>query len=170
VRRATAVVLAVGLASVFLAGCRPGAPDPLVLDGRARRADDVGVVTKVSLDQVVLDGKRTYRVSKKLQCFSTANLQSIPLLSLHNRLVQVGAHDGTVDWVAAFAAVVRVEGQPPTVFYVGRLRSVTGNEARFVDGTVLRLGPQVVPPKPGGQVRADIDPSSGAIRQLVSYN
>jgi hypothetical protein len=83
---------------------------------------------------------------------------------------QVGQHDGTADWVAAFATVVHVDGQPPAVYYVGRLRAVQGKRARFADGTVLQLEASVDAPAPGGQVRAEIDPATGSVRNLVAYS
>ncbi|HUQ39457.1 MAG TPA: hypothetical protein VM030_04835 [Acidimicrobiales bacterium] len=164
--RPAAVLLAVAL---LFGGCGGGgddAPARLVLDGRPRYPDDQGVVTRVSRTSITLAGARTYRVSPKLQSFSTMDLSTQPLLQRKGQYVQVGLDGTTMVWIAGVAKVL--PGTPPRVFYVGTLKRLDGKgNAVFADGTVLRLGAGVTPSPPKGSATVEIDPAAGVARRIT---
>jgi hypothetical protein len=140
-----------------------------VLDGSPRYPDREGVITDVSLTELVLNGRDHFTVDPKLQCFSTYTLESVPLLGRKNQYVQLGVKGTRVTWVASFAAVVHLPAQSPVVFYTGRLVRVDDQRrAIFRDGSVLRLAPGVAVPKVASVLRAEIDPASQRVRALVT--
>ena len=158
------------IASLAGAGCRSGDAGPaLVLDGRPRHPDDEGVVTAVSRRSITLDGSRRYRLSERLQAFSTSTLEAVPVLARHRHYVQVGIEDTEVQWLAAFSVVVRAPGAPATVYYVGTVaRLETGRKLVFADGSVLALATGVAVPPAGTTARAEIDPEHHWVRALTA--
>ena len=166
-RRSLLVVAAITLVALVGApACsRGGGTAPIKLDGSPRYPSAEGVVTEVSRDALVLDGKQSYRVSKDLQSFSSSTLAPVPLLQRKDQYVQVGLDGNTVVWIAAISAVVTLER--PAAFHIGTLRRVD-DERRliFQDGTVLRLGRGVDAPPTGRKVTAEIDPEQKAVRSL----
>lgn len=159
-RRAVAVLVG----GLLLVACRGGGdPDRLVLDGRARFPDDEGLVTRVSVERITLDGKRTYDVSRQLQAFSTYSLQAVPLLQRQGQYVQVGLDGRTVTWLAAIGAVI--ESPAPLVYYTGHFLRLEKGRAVFRDGTTLALGPGLATPRPG-QAVAQLDPATHRLRSL----
>lgn len=156
--------VAVLLLAVLLAGCSRAEP-AVRLDGSPRFPDDEGVVTAVDGRGLTLDGARTYEVSDRLRSFSTYDLRLEPFRNRLNQYVQVGLDGDTVVWMAGVAAVV--PGDPPRVFYSGRLKEVDGQgRAIFADGTVLTLAPGVRPPATGTLVQAEIDARAHRVRRL----
>lgn len=152
--RLTILVL---VGALVVAACGPGedpAPD-IVLDGTPRHADDQGVVTKISLESLTLDGERTYPVSSKLKAFSTVTLELEPMLSRDGQYVLVGVADGKVVWMAGVAQVV--PGTPRRAFYTGTLEQVGDGRLVFRDGTVLDLADGYRPPVEEGAVVVEID-------------
>lgn len=140
---------------VLVAACRGGGAEPIKLDGSPRYPDDEGIATSVSRESVVLDGERTYGVSKDLRSFSTFDLSTQSLVSRQGLYVHVGLDGKTVTWIAGIAAVIP---DPPRVFYVGVLKARDGERAIFRDGTVLRVDDGVALPPTGTTVQAEIDP------------
>lgn len=164
-RRAAGLV---ALALALLAGCGGGGggPRPLALDGRPRYPNAEGVVEAVTVKSIRLAGGRTYKVSPKLQSFSTTTLETLPLLQRKGQYVQVGVHGDTVVWIANVGAILPVA--PPAVYYQGTLiRADAQGRLVFRDGTVLQTTPGVRSPVPNGLVRAEIDPSSHRVRSVA---
>lgn len=151
---ATTVVAALGLA-----GCGGGDDEPAVaLDGSPRLPDIEGVVTEVSNDEIVLDGKHTYEVSDDLMAFSTYTLEAIPLAQRKGQYVQLGLDGDTAEWLALIGEPL--EGR---VYYTGELEKVDGGKLVFSDGTVLALADGVKPPADSGRFRAVIDPNKRVV-------
>ena len=161
------VVAALVTATLLVGACSKDERATLVLDGSTRRPDAEGVVDQVSSSHLTLEGKR-YPLSSKLQAFSTYTLEAVPVLARRHQYVQVGLDDGTIVWLAAFGAVVRVPGSEPTVYYTGVFRRMEGGRAVFRDGSALRLAGGTAAPKPGTRVRADIDPERHEVRALTA--
>lgn len=162
-RALAAVVVTVLVAA---AGCSSGDDVVVRLDGSARVPDAEGVVQAVDHSNITLDGQR-YRLSGKLQAFSTYTLEAVPVIGRKNQYVQVGLDGETVVWLAAFGAVVRAPGAPPTVYYTGILKQVDGGRAVFRDGSSVRLGTGVPIPERGTRVRVEIDPDRHRVRALT---
>lgn len=163
--RARAALL--GAAVVLLVACSNGDSTPAVgSDTRGRVPDDHGVVSSVTLEQVTLDGKRTYDVSDEVRTFSTYDRALQPLLGFENRYVHVGLRKGKVVWLAGIGAVV--PGKPPAVYYTGTVREVDEEKGVvFGDGTVLRLADGVEAPGKAAVVQVKIDPSTGLVSGYV---
>ena len=139
---------------------------PIALDGSPRFPDQEGVVQTVDVHHIALDGGRTYKVSGKLQSFSTYTLETLSLLQRKGQYVQIGVHGGTMTWISSIGAVVPL--QPPVVFYNGRLLRTDGSHRLiFRDGTVLRLGAGVTSPVPSGFVTAQIDPRQHVVLKVA---
>jgi hypothetical protein len=132
-----------------------------------RRPTDEGVATKVSREQIVLDGgRRRYKVSPALQSFSTYTLATTTLAEKQGQYVQVGTRGGTVYWIASIADVLN----GATVYYTGKLARIerSGGVSRvvFEDGTVLRLAPAVRGYSGRGDVVARIDAKQRLVVEL----
>lgn len=154
VRLLAALVLAVGLAA-----CGGGDDaKPFALDGTPRHPDDEGIATSVTLEQVTLDGERTYKLSKSLRSFSTYTLKLEPVLGREGHYVQVGLDDGEVIWLAGIALpVADADGDGTSVFYSGTLVERDGDTLIFEDGTVLSAAKDLPKLEPG-KVTVRIDP------------
>jgi hypothetical protein len=137
------------------AACRGGSDDAPPFDlesGRAREPHDEGVATKITVNEVTLDGTRTYPVHRQIQSFSTYDRALQPLVGFENLYVQLGLDKGgKVVWLAGIAAVV--PGDPPTVFYSGTPTGVSGTKMSFADGTVLQIPPGMTVPEGPARVR-----------------
>ncbi len=159
------VWLAMGL---IVAGCSRGADDDrVVLDGSPRFPDAEGVVERISVDRITLDGDRVYDVASDLASFSTYDLTATPMLHRKGQYVHLGLDGDTVEWMAGIGVVVRAPGQSPVVYYNGYLLKVQDGRAIFRNGTVLHLAEGVDSPVPEGLVRAEIDPARHRVRALV---
>jgi uncharacterized protein (AIM24 family) len=163
VRRLAAVVVVIVLVG---AACGGSSHSAIKLDGSPRHPDDQGIVTAVSLTKLTIDGRRSYVVDRSLRCFSTVTLAPIQLLGRRGQYVQVGLRGHTIDWLAGFGAVVRAQGDPPTVYYSGTVKRVARSDMTFADGTVLALGPDVTGPV-GLPVRVQIDPDHHVARSVT---
>ena len=152
---------------VVLAGCSRGDDDRVVLDGSPRFPDAEGVVEKISLERITLDGARSYKVADDLASFSTYDLSVTPMLHRKGHYVQLGLDGDTAEWMAGIGVVVRAPGKPPVVYYNGYLLRVADGRAVFRNGTVLRLAQDVKSPAPEGLLRAEIDPVRHVVRKLV---
>jgi len=171
-RRVSALgrALAVG-AALLLAGCgSDGDPGPGIrLDGSARYPDDQGIATELSFEQVTLDGKRTYKVSKRLAAFSTVTATLEPMLNREGQYIQIGVEGDTMVWMAGVAAVVRLP-QGPRVFYTGTLRRVDDRgRLVFRDGTVWEVADDVEVPeaRSGLQLQLEIDPAVHRVVRIL---
>ena len=166
-RRALGLALAITLG---LAACtRGGDPAPhLKLDGSPRIANDQGVLTDVDAAHLVLDGRRSYRLSSKLKAFASSTMQAVPLAPRRGQYVQVGTSGKFAVWVATFSVIVALPGKPPTSFYIGTLKRVAEGRAMFREGTVLDVADGVTAPTPlPQQVRADIDVATHRVIALL---
>jgi hypothetical protein len=155
------------LAALLLVGgaCGAGATAPMVrLDGTPRPPSDQGVVSAVSRTSLTLDGRRTYRLTPKLQSFSTSTLTVVSVLQRKGQYVLVGARKGTVGWVASVAAVLPT--RPPAVYYEGRLQRVEGHQAVFRDGTVLVMAEGLPQQQPGPKL-VRLDPARHLVVELT---
>lgn len=155
VRAALAVTAAVSLG---FAGCGGDDEPAVALDGSPRVPDTEGVVTEVSDEEIVLDGKHTFDVSDELLAFSTYTLEAIPLAQRKGQYVQLGLDGDTAEWLALIGEPL--EGR---VYYTGELEEVDGDKLVFADGTVLALGDGVEAPSGSGRLRVIIDPTKRAI-------
>lgn len=155
VRVAVAVV---AMAAIGFAGCSGDDEPAIALDGSPRLPDVEGVVTEVSDEEIVLDGKHTYEVSDDLLAFSTYTLEAIPLAQRKGQYVQLGLDGDTAEWLALIGRPL--EGR---VYYTGELEEVDGDNLVFADGTVLTLGDGVKPPTDSGRMRVVIDPNKRVV-------
>jgi hypothetical protein len=162
-RRLLAVVACL---TAVLAGC--GAHHAtLVLDGRPRYPDDEGVATTITLHEIVLDGRRHYRVAPGFVSFSTYTLALEPMVDRVGQYVQLGLDGHSASWMAGIGSVLRTT--PPTVVYTGVLLRVDRRRrAIFRDGTVIHLALGVVAPPRGILARAQIDPARHWATALVA--
>jgi hypothetical protein len=156
--------LAAAALVAVLAACG-GSPPTVKLDGSPRFPDDEGVATTVELDRIVLDGTRTYGVSRDLRSFSTYDMRLEPMLNRRGHYVHVGLEDRRVVWMAGIAAVLA--GDPPRVFYSGRLKALDKGRAIFADGTVLTLQPGLASPVRDGFVQVEIDARAHRVRRMT---
>jgi hypothetical protein len=134
------------------------------LDGSPRPPTDQGVVTAVSRSSLTLDAKRTYRLTPRLQSFSTSTLTVASILQRKGQYVEVGAHGRTIGWVATVAAVLPTN--PPAVYYQGTLLRVVGNQAIFRDGTIFNVKAGVRGPAKG-PVLVRIDPARHVVVEMT---
>lgn len=113
----------------------------VALDGSPRHPDDAGVLTALDPEfaTLVLDGGTVYEISPAMQSFASMDGSTQPLRGRVGQYVQVGLEDDTVVWVAGLGAVVRLEGQPDEVVYLGRIATVLDGTLALQDGTVLQL-------------------------------
>lgn len=153
---------------LLIAACSRGGGEELVLDGRPRFPDAEGVVEEISFERIVLDGGRSYRVSKELRSVSTYDLAPVPMLHRKGQYVQLGLDGDEAAWMAGIGVVVRAPAASPVVFYNGHLLRTERDRAVFRDGTVLRLAGGVESPVAEGLVRAEIDPARHEVRALVA--
>ena len=172
-RRRASAAAAVALLLAFAPACGDddgGSTDttPYVeLDGSPRHPDEEGVLLEVADDfaTLTLDGDRTYDVAEDLQCFTTQDGATVPLLQRVGEYVQVGIEDDTVVWVASIADVV--DGpESDVVYYVGEVVDLVDGALIFEDGTVLRVSaaldlPQ--PPDERARITATIDPNEHVV-------
>ena len=153
---------------VLLASCsQGGGDDRLVLDGSPRFPDVEGVVERISVDRITLDGGRSYDVASDLASFSTYDLAATPMLHRKGQYVQLGVDGDTAEWMAGIGVVVRAPGKAPVVYFNGSLQTVHDGRAIFRNGTVLTLAKGVKSPIEAGTHRAEIDPSRHVVRALV---
>lgn len=157
-RLARAAAAATAVVAIGLAGCGGDDEPAVALDGSPRLPDTEGVVTEVSDDKIVLDGKHTYEVSDDLMAFSTYTLEAIPLAHRKGQYVQLGLDGETAEWLALIGEPL--EGR---VYYTGELEEVDGDNLVFADGTVLTLGDGVKPPAEAGRMRAVVDPNKRVV-------
>lgn len=157
VRAALAVTAAFALGFSACGGGDDGGP-AIALDGSPRIPDAEGVVTEVSEDEIVLDGKRTFDVADDLVAFSTYTLEAIPLAQREGQYVQLGLDGETVEWLALIGEPL--EGR---VYYTGEVEETDGEQIIFADGTVLVLDSGAKPPAAGERVRAVIDPNKRVV-------
>lgn len=127
----------------------------VALDGSARAADDQGVVTDIdpAFANLTIDGERVYEIHPEVQSFASADGSTQPLRNRRGQYVHVGLDGDTVIWVAGIGAVIRVDGQPENVLYLGRVASYDGDEIVLEDGTVLAAAAELALPAvgdPGG--------------------
>jgi hypothetical protein len=153
------------LLAVATSGCRRGGEEAsgVVLDGRPRLPDVEGVVTDVSFTELTLEGGRTYRITRDLQCFSTYTLEPLPLLGRKGQYVQLGLDGSRVVWLASIGGVLT--GDEPSVYYTGSLEREEDGRLYFRDGTVFRVGDGVQVPAPGF-VQVEIDPATQRARRI----
>lgn len=120
----------------------------VAVDGSPRASDDAGVLTSLADDfaSLVLDGGTVYEVSPAVQSFASVDGSTQPLRGRVGQYVHVGLDDDTVVWVAGLGAVVRLDGQPEEVLYLGRITAVRGSTIELQDGTVLELADGVAVP------------------------
>lgn len=160
------VAAAVAVVALLAAtgACRGGDRPSFALDGSPRYPDDEGVATAVSLEQVTLDGERTYPLARNLRSFSTYTLKLEPVLGRQGHYVQVGLDQGKVVWLAGIAAVVAptADHPEPSVYYTGTLVRRDGNRLIFQDGTVLRAVDDL-PELPEARITVRIDPRIGKV-------
>ncbi len=163
-RSAAAIVVFVAMAATAGACSDNGGSNaPVVrLDGSPRVPDVEGVATRVTLKAITIDGRR-YRVSPKLQSFSTYDGSPAALLNREGQYVQAGVKDGVVGWLAGIGVVVKPAG---TVFYLGDLVGLQKGRVVFRDGTTLRLG-RAVDASARGRVRAEINASRGVVTTIT---
>lgn len=154
-------------AALVWSGCGSGG-DGDVRDGTPRYPDDEGVATELTTASITLDGERTYAVSDRLAAFNTYTLELEPMLGREGQYVQIGLDGDTMVWMAGIGAVVDLD--PPSAFYVGELEEVIdgddGRRAVFVDGTVLRLSPEVDVPESDGPLQARIEVARHEVIEL----
>ena len=160
-----AAVVVASLAAATTPACSRNSGHRLVLDGRPRYPDAQGVVDRVDVHRITLDGGRTYKVSPSLQSFSSISLQTVPLLQRQGQYVQIGLRGHTMVWIAAIGSVVRLPTEH-VVFYNGQLADTPPHRVVFRDGTVLDLADGVTSPVRTGFVRAEIDPSTHKVRRV----
>lgn len=146
----------------------------VALDGSPRSPDDAGVLTGLDkgFASLVLDGDTTYDVSPDVQSFASLDGSTQPLLGRVGQYIQVGLEGHTVVWVAGLGAVVRLDGQPDHVVYLGRIVRVHGSSMELQDGTVLQLGDGVEVaghPSPDAPIAAvlTIDVASDRVVEVV---
>ena len=162
-------VALVAVAVMFVA-CGRGEPEAdIALDGTPREPDRAGVVSKVTLEAVTIDGE-TIELSKKLLAFSTYTLAATPVLHSDGAYVHVGVSDGKVVWLAVIGRSVRGAGGASDVFYTGTVKRVDAKakEVTFVDGTVLQAAPDVDIPAAGSQLLVTIDVAHDRITAVRS--
>jgi hypothetical protein len=153
---------------MVLAGCSGGGDeDRFALDGSPRFPDAEGVVERISVDRITLDGGRSYDVAPDLASFSTYDLRATPMLHRKGQYVQLGLDGDTTEWMAGIGVVVRAPEKAPVVYFNGYLLKVQDGRAIFRNGTVLRLAKGVASPVPEGRVRAEIEPARHVVRALV---
>ena len=154
---------------VLLAACGSGDAEPtadIALDGSRRDPDVEGLVGRVSIEEITIDGKR-YELSRNLQAFNTYTLVALPVLRTEGSYVHAGLKSGKVVWLAEVAKVLG-PGTGRTAFYRGTLTAVDDGELVFQDGTVLRPDDELELPEPPVAVLASIDPSTDAVVSLGS--
>lgn len=132
------------------------------LDGSARVPDVEGVATAVSRKALTINGHH-YRISPKLQSFSTYDGAPAALLSREGQYVQGGVKHGVVGWLAGVGVVV----QPAkTVFYLGDLVGVQKGRLVFRDGTTLRVA-HGLDASARGRVRVEISATRGVVATIT---
>lgn len=156
------------MVALTLAACGGGGDArPFALDGSPRVPDDEGIATQVSLQEVTLDGERTYKLAKSLRSFSTYTLKLEPVLGRKGHYVQVGLDGDEVVWLAGIALPVAGDGDtPPSVYYSGTLAERDGDRLIFEDGTVLTAADDL-PELPEGKVTVRIDPKTHRVTPLA---
>lgn len=157
---------------LLLASCNPDPESPQ--EPKAPYyADDRGIVTSISVDEVEIDGKRTYPISSFVQSFSTYKpKEPRPVLMWKNRYVHVGLDDAkTAIWIAG-VGVVDTSVVPPTVFYAnGRLLRVDkNNNLIFADGTVLKLQEGIDVPTAGENLTLTIDANKDLVIKVAKLS
>lgn len=164
-RRGAAALL---LVAIVLPACdRGGEPKAdIKLDGSARFPDRAGVVGKVSLERITIDGKEA-ELSRNLQSFSTYTLTALPVLNTRGAYVHAGVEDGEVVWIALVAKLLSVPPAAPEAFYKGTFARAQGRNLVFRDGTVFAAAPGLEPPTVGFQVLAEIDVANDRIVRLT---
>lgn len=156
-RRRTVRAAAVTVLLLAVAACGGGdeqvaTPTTVVaLDGSPRVPDDAGVLT--ALDEefatLVLDGETVYELSPTVQSFASMDGSTQPLTGRVGQYVQVGLQGDTVVWLAGLGSVVRLDGRPEQVVYLGRIVRHRGSTLELQDGTVLTLAEDAsVPGRP----------------------
>ncbi len=157
IRRGLLAALILGSALV-LGGCRSAPADPtadIALDGSPREPDGEGIVEKVSLEEITIDGQ-TFGLSRNLLAFNTYTLEALPVLSTQGSYVQIGVKSDKVVWLAQVARVLTADGEPQA-FYRGTLVAKEDRMLTFQDGTVLQASKDLPIPAVGSIVVADLD-------------
>lgn len=133
-----------------------------------RFPDDEGIVADVNFARIVLDERRSYKISAEVASFSTHNGAVIPVLSWKGKYVHVGLDGKTAVWIAGIGLPDRSVG-PPVVHYTNGLflRVDSRRRAIFADGTVLKLARGVNTPPPKTTVTARIDPAKHLVIEMV---
>ena len=157
--------MAVVVTAAVLGACGGDSGPDVDLDGSPRRADDEGVLTAVSNEQITLDGKRTYEVDKKALVFSTYTRAIESLRNRKNNYVQVGLDGDRMEWMSGVAAVV--PGQPPVAYYIGHLDKATETELVFRDGTVFTPDNGLQVPVKNGRVQVKIDVTKHRVIEVL---
>lgn len=157
------------LLALITGACTGGATARIALDGSPRVPDDEGIVTSVSLDELTLDGERTYGISDELRSFSALDLSTAPLLFSDGQYAQVGLDGDTVVWLGTLARPVGSD--PAVVYFTDTVDAVEGDGPDrvliFASGTVLHVEEQLEAPLPGALVRAEVDVSAQAVTSVT---
>lgn len=161
-KRLLGIIVVLLLAS--LGACFGPEEPQSILDKGARFPDVEGVVSDVSFEAVTIQGK-AFRIRKDVESFTTREHKITPLIHWKDRYVHVGLDDqSNVEWIAGIGVVTKTD--PPVVFYSGTFERAEKGRAIFKDGTVLRLGEGVKPPRKGRKAVANIDPSTRRITKF----
>ena len=150
--------MVVATACLLVAGACGRDSEPtadIALDGSPRVPDRSGIVGRVTLEHITIDGEKL-ELSKKLLAFSTYTLAAMPVLQTDDAYVHAGVKDGKVVWVALVSQPLR-DGRTTTAFYTGTVKRKRSRTVEFVDGTVLRTAPDVVVPAAGSELLIEID-------------
>jgi hypothetical protein len=172
-RRRLAALALVALAAGPAAACTSSAASRTAttfvrLDGSPRVPDAEGVLVDVAGDfaTITLDGKRTYKVSKALQSFSTIDGSILPLAGRIGEYVQVGLEGKTAVWIASVADIID-DGEQQLVYYTGSIAAHDGDQLTFKDGTVLTLGSGVDVPDGAEHVVVTIAPKEHVVTSVT---
>lgn len=164
--------LLIALACALLAACNPD-PELQQTPKPPYFPDDRGVVTSISVEEIEIDGKRTYPISSFVQSFSTYKPKELrPVLLWKSRYVHVGLDAArTAIWIAG-VGVVDNSVVPPIVFYAnGELKSIDeNNNLIFADGTVLKLQEGLESPNVGDRLTASIDASKDLVVKIAKQS
>lgn len=156
-----------GLSTLTSVACAKAVQTVSILDADVRQVSDEGVVTEVTLDKIVIDNDRVYKVSPNVESFIATTKKVTALLSTDHRYIQIGVdRSNVVIWVSTVGVVAKIK--PPVARYTGVfLRTDSQGRAVFKDQTVLKIKKGLVLPKANKQVSVIIDPVQHEIAEFL---
>lgn len=155
--------------ALAMSGCFSNEPDEPPAIKPPYLPDDRGSVTSISVQEIQLDGRRSYPINAFVKSFSAyLPAEAEPVMRWKNRYVHIGLNDDReIVWVAGIGVIDKAI-DPPTVYYTNGVVDESKDGKIFLaDGTVFELKEGFEVPEGKEPVTLYIDASKHEVYKFV---